>query len=76
MHGPTYIFWANLTPFSLRVTYHVGGMTLYTVTRSALQGRVLGDGDAAQAGLDEGIPALSLSNLVYMDNPYMYQECQ
>ena len=28
------------------------------------------------AGLDEGIPALSLYNLVYMDNPYMYQECQ
>ena len=28
------------------------------------------------AGLDEGLLSLSLSNLLYMDNPYSYKKCQ
>ena len=28
------------------------------------------------ASLDEGLLSLSLSNLLYMENPYSYQKCQ
>ena len=28
------------------------------------------------ASLDEGFLSLSLSNLLYMDNPYSYKKCQ
>jgi hypothetical protein len=29
-----------------------------------------------EAGVDEGLPSLSLSNLLYMENPYSYRKCQ
>ena len=28
------------------------------------------------AGLDEGLASLSLSNLLYIENPYIYNKCQ
>ena len=31
---------------------------------------------AAAAGLDEGLLSLSLSNLLYMENPYNYKKFQ
>ena len=31
---------------------------------------------AVPAGLDEGLLSLSLSNLLYMENPYGYKKCQ
>jgi hypothetical protein len=33
-------------------------------------------GGGREAGLDEGLLALPLSNLVYMENPYSYKKCQ
>jgi hypothetical protein len=32
--------------------------------------------DCIEAGLDEGFLSFSLSNLVYMENPYSYKKCQ
>ena len=29
-----------------------------------------------RAGLDEGLLSVSLSNLLYMENPYSYKKCQ
>jgi hypothetical protein len=38
--------------------------------------RQSGPGQDGPAGLDEGLPPLCLSNLVNMENPHMYKECQ
>jgi hypothetical protein len=35
-----------------------------------------GDAAGVAAGLDEGLLSFSLSNLLYMDNPYSYKKCQ
>ena len=49
---------------------------LYTGNLSAgveyLEGAIRAD----VAGLDEGLLSLSLSNLLYMENPYSYNKCQ
>jgi hypothetical protein len=34
------------------------------------------EGRRAEAGLDEGLLPLSLSDLLYMENPYGYKKCQ
>jgi hypothetical protein len=34
------------------------------------------DPDDAAAGLDKGLLSLSLSNLLYMENPYSYKKFQ
>jgi hypothetical protein len=39
---------------------------------SALRGCVF----EAAAGLDEGLLPLTLSDLLYMENPYSYQKCR
>ena len=87
MHGPTCIVWANLTPFSLgsagccskRLHQLSSAPHLW---QDAL--RRLPSGDALQrraesldaAGLDEGLLSLSLSNLLYMENPHSHKKCQ
>ena len=44
--------------------------------RASMKAASAAAGSFRVAGLDEDIPALSLSNLVYIENPYMYKECQ
>ena len=46
MHGPTSIFWANLTPFSLAVPAHADGLD--TAGRARCDGRVLESGERSE----------------------------
>jgi hypothetical protein len=32
--------------------------------------------DGFKAALDEGLPSLTLPNLLYMENPYSHKKCQ
>jgi hypothetical protein len=60
MHGPTRIFWNNLTAFTLL----------------RLQVKLTLAELLALAGSDEGLPSLCLPVLVYMDHPYRDNELQ
>jgi arylsulfatase A-like enzyme len=71
--GTGFLFWAGL-PDAAR-GLHFGGLVhacdwLPTAV-SAMALRPLGP-----AGLDEGLLQFSLSNLLYMENPYSYKKCQ
>jgi hypothetical protein len=60
MLGPTCIFWASLTPFSLqRVCSHEYRLLDHEATRLS-------------AGLDEGLLLLRFPILVYMENAHAY----
>ena len=59
MHGPTRVFWANLTPSLLVAVWRSQTDVLQCWPRTMIE-----------AGLDEGFLALALPIIVCMDNPY------
>ena len=86
MHGPTCIFWANLTPFSLKEHLLQPGAAELARQNAATNRTGVCPGTPAcpgvpinyspaysAAGFDEGLLSFSLSKLICIENPYGYR---